>query len=98
MAGDSTLTRPCRTVNGYYEVPFALKLLGRIFRVHPRFFVPCLVRLLKNRLPLAAVRPAAAREGRLLRAERVSFRADAGFPFADPVRLLHEGVEGLPLL
>jgi len=99
---DGAFSRTCRPVDGYHEVALGL-VLGSSVQLHPRFFVPCLLRLLKNRLPPVAERPAEANAGRLLRAAgRASFRADAvlatGFaPLAPPVRLVHEGPVGLPL-
>jgi hypothetical protein len=78
-------------------------LLGSSVQPHPRFFVPCLLRLLKNRLPLVADRPVAASAGRLLRgAGRASLRAEAVLPtvftpLALAVRLLHAAPVGLPL-
>ena len=74
MAGqvsrDGALSRTGRPVDGNNDVSLGLQL-GGLVRTHPRFFVPCLLRLLKNRLPLAPDRPAAASVGRLLRAPGV---------------------------
>jgi hypothetical protein len=101
VSGDGALSRTGWSVEGYNEVSFGL-LLGSFVQPHPRFFVPCLLRLLKNRLPLAPDRPVAASVGRLLRAAgRASLRAEAVLataftPLALAVRLLHVAPVGLP--
>lgn len=102
MLGYSALARTGWPVYGYNEVSLGL-LLGSLVQHHPRFLVPCLLRLLKNRLPLAPDRPAEANAGRLLRAAgRASLRVEVVFPtaftlFALAVRLLHAAPVGLPL-
>jgi hypothetical protein len=101
MPGDGALSCTGWPVDGYNEVSLGL-LFASFVQPHPRFFVPCLVRLLKNRFPLAPDRPAAASVGRLLRAAgRASLRGEddlaiAFTPLALPVRLLHVVPVGLP--
>ena len=113
VPGDGALACAGGPVNGYYEVSLWLLLLGGFFRTHPRFFVPCLLRLLKKRLAVVAVRPtvvrpdavrpAAVSAGRLLRAAgRASLRGEVdlatGFMLLPfPFLLAHAGPVGLPL-
>jgi hypothetical protein len=66
MAGDGTLSRSGRAVNGDDDLPGG-RTLESFLPTHPRFFVPCLGRAVKpNRLLFPAFEPAARAGLRLL--------------------------------
>ena len=97
MAGKRALACASWSINCYHEVTLG-PLPGSFFRGHPRFLVLCpallLERLLKNRLPLVLVRPAAVKAGRLLLAGLALPREEAGLGFAVPVRLVQDWAVG----